>query len=177
MSDGYRGAQSIRRAAGIKPQRGMTLIELVIAIVIIGIASAALYTAMASITGRSADPMLRQQSLAIAEAYLEEIALQAFPAAIGSCDGVAASADRATFDDVCDYDGLNDVGVRDPEGDLVAPLDPANPINPLASYQVSVSVTPQAWNGLAASDVLYIHVTVRDPAGEDLILGGYRARY
>ena len=35
---------------------------------------------VAAITGRSADPMLRQQSLAIAEAYLEEITLQAFPA-------------------------------------------------------------------------------------------------
>lgn len=48
----------------------MTLVELVITIVIIGIAAAALFSAMASITARSADPMLRQQSLYIAEAYL-----------------------------------------------------------------------------------------------------------
>ena len=54
-------------------QRGVTLVELVIAIVIIGIAAAALYSAMASITARSADPMLRQQSLMLAEACLEEI--------------------------------------------------------------------------------------------------------
>ena len=61
-------------------QQGMTLVELVISIVIIGISAAALYSAMAAITGRSADPMLRQQSLAIAEAYMEEISLQAFAA-------------------------------------------------------------------------------------------------
>ncbi len=51
----------------------MTLVELVITIVIIGIAAAALFSAMASITARSADPMLRQQSLLIAEAYLERL--------------------------------------------------------------------------------------------------------
>ncbi|MGE4405835.1 prepilin-type N-terminal cleavage/methylation domain-containing protein [Pseudomonas sp.] len=56
-----------------RSQRGMTLVELVITIVIIGIAAAALFSAMASITGRSADPMLRQQSLYIAESYLEAI--------------------------------------------------------------------------------------------------------
>jgi len=54
-------------------QRGVTLVELVIAIVIVGIAAAALYSAMASITARSADPMLRQQSLMLAEACMEEI--------------------------------------------------------------------------------------------------------
>ena len=63
-------------------QHGMTLVELVITIVVLGIASAALFSAMAAISGRSADPMLRQQSLAIAEAYMEEITLQAFSASL-----------------------------------------------------------------------------------------------
>ena len=54
----------------IRPQRGMALVELVITIVIIGIAAAALFSAMASITARSADPLLRQQSVMIAESYL-----------------------------------------------------------------------------------------------------------
>jgi len=53
-----------------RSQRGMTLVELVITIVIIGIAAAALFSAMASITARSADPLLRQQSVMIAESYL-----------------------------------------------------------------------------------------------------------
>lgn len=65
----------IARAQRASPhaQRGMTLIELVMTIVILGIAAAALFSAMAAITGRSADPMLRQQSLALAEAQLEAI--------------------------------------------------------------------------------------------------------
>ncbi|WP_225578953.1 prepilin-type N-terminal cleavage/methylation domain-containing protein [Pseudomonas sp. PDM14] len=59
-------------------QQGMTLVELVITIVIVGIAAAAMFSAMAAITGRSADPMLRQQSLALAEAYLEAITTRAY---------------------------------------------------------------------------------------------------
>lgn len=65
-------------------QQGMTLVELVISIVIIGIAAAALYSAMAAITGRSADPLLRQQSLAIAEAYLRKSSCNRFDPASGS---------------------------------------------------------------------------------------------
>ena len=102
-------------------QQGMTLVELVISIVIIGIAAAALYSAMAAITGRSADPLLRQQSLSIAEGYLEEILLQPF---LDSSNAVcpAPPASRASFDNVCDYNGLNDNGVRDARGQAIAAL-------------------------------------------------------
>ncbi|MDP3845776.1 MAG: prepilin-type N-terminal cleavage/methylation domain-containing protein [Pseudomonas sp.] len=170
MSDGYRCAQPILRAGASTRQRGMTLIELVIAIVIIGIASAALYSAMASITGRSADPMLRQQSLSIAEAYLEEIELQAFldPSTQLACQAIPAN--RALFDDVCDYRGLVDVGAVAASGLAIAAL---------AGYGVRVTVaSPPAptWNLLPSADVFYIQVTVTDPAGQDLVLGGYRTR-
>ena len=147
------------------PQRGMTLIELVIAIVIIGIASAALYSAMAAISGRSADPMLRQQSLAIAEAYLEEIQLRAFldPATLLACQAIPAS--RAAFDDVCDYRGLDDQGVRDASGAAQAAL---------AGYRVQVAVQPLTWNGQQA---LQVDVTVTDPASQTLQLTGLRSCY
>jgi MSHA pilin protein MshD len=148
-------------------QAGMTLVELVITIVIIGIAAAALFSAMAAITGRSADPMLRQQSLAVAEAYLEEILLQPFLDPTGAvCP--AAPAGRANFDNVCDYNGLNDNGARDARGQAIAAL---------GGYRVQVAVTPQAWAGLASSNVLYVLLTVTDPAGQQLQLGGYRTRY
>ena len=148
-------------------QTGMTLVELVITIVIIGIAAAALFSAMAAITGRSADPMLRQQSLAIAESYLEEILLQPF---LDPSNAVcpAPPASRASYDNVCDYNGVNDNGARDARGQAIAAL---------AGYRVQVSVAPQAWAGLAATNALYVQVTVTDPAGQTLQLGSYRTRY
>src|SRR5690606_5990048 len=98
-------------------QRGMTLVELIITIVIIGIAATALFSAMASITGRSADPMLRQQSLAIAEGYLEEILLQDYATALNPCTG------RACFNDVRDYQDLDDRPPQDMENNVISGLD------------------------------------------------------
>lgn len=152
-----------------RKQHGMTLVELVISITIIGIAAAALYSAMAAIIGRSADPMLRQQSLAIAEGYLEEILFQSYldPASpnTGSCTATPGLS-RARFDDVCDYAGLNDQGVRDATGTVVTAL---------SGYGVQVSVTSlAAWNGVPARR---IDVTVIDPAGQRLQLSGFRTCY
>lgn len=74
-------------------QRGMTLVELVITIVIIGIAAAAMFSAMAAITGRSADPMLRQQSLALAEGYLEAISTRAYADLPAAAQGLQVAKD------------------------------------------------------------------------------------
>ncbi|WP_188984588.1 type IV pilus modification PilV family protein [Pseudomonas matsuisoli] len=139
----------------------MTLIELVLTIVIVSIAAVALYTAMASITARSADPMLRQQSLMIADAYLEEIGLAAFmPIANPACTPI-----RSCYNDARDYNGVWEAPT-DANGAL---------INGLSDYRVAVSVTgPTALSGVP---MLVIGVTVTDPAGQLLALTGYRACY
>lgn len=140
----------------------MTLIELVITIVILGIAAAAMFSAMAAITGRSADPMLRQQSLAIAEAYMEEITLQAF----SDPDGLA-DCGRSCFDDVADYHNLAEAP-HDARGNAIAAL---------SGYQVQVTVTPQNIGPAPGVAALRIDVTVTDPAGQLLELAGYRTSY
>ena len=142
--------------------RGMTLVELVISIVVIGIAAAAMFSAMAAITGRSADPMLRQQSLAIAEAYMEEISLQAFADPDGQPD-----CGRACFDDVGDYDGL-DEAPHDARGEEIGVL---------GGYRVQVAVAPVQLGPPPSAPALRIQVTVTDPAGQPLMLAGHRADY
>lgn len=166
-----RAAQPLRQAGvgALKRQHGMTLIELVISIVIIGIAAAALFSAMAAIGGRSADPLLRQQSLSIAEAYLEEILLKPYldPATLLGCQAIPAG--REAFDDVCDYRDLDNQPPENAAGDAITEL---------AGYRVRVSVSASNLaDGTATAEAYYVEVTVTDPAGEDLFLGGYRANY
>ena len=69
----------------------------------------------------------------------------------------APPASRASFDNVCDYAGLNDNGARDARGQAIAAL---------ANYRVQVAVTPQAWAGLAAGLLLRWLVTQLRPDAE-----------
>jgi MSHA pilin protein MshD len=146
-------------------ERGVTLIELVVAIVVISIAAAAILYAMSSITTRGVDAMVRQQAVAIAEAYLEEILLQPVAAPTSG----ATPASRASYNDVDEYNGLHDVGACDQYG---------NPIAALASYTVNVAVSQTtALTGISAANARRIDVTVTDPTGQTVMLTGYRANF
>jgi len=145
--------------------RGVTLIELVAAITVIAIAATAILYAMSSITVRGADALVRQQAVAIAEAYLEEILLQPVAAPTSG----ATPTSRASFNDVDEYNGLHDVGACDQYG---------NPIAALANYTVSVAVSQTtALTGISAANARRIDVTVVDPTGQTVMLTGYRANF
>jgi len=142
-------------------QSGVTLIELIISIIIISIALSGILVVMNLTVKRSADPLIYHQSLAIAESYLEEILLQAYT----DPDGINGETDRPLFDDVDDYNGLNNTGVRNQQ-------DAA--ISTLTNYTVSVNVTPRI---LADSiNAKQITVTVSN-SGFSLNLVGYKASY
>lgn len=144
-----------RHCAG---ERGLTLVELVIAMVVVSIALAGVLLVMNTTTMHSVDPMVRQQALAIAEAYLEEILLKEFV----DPDGADGEATRDLFDDIDDYHGLTDVGARDQNGVAIAGL---------GGYTVQVSVQPATVNGVT---MLRVAVTVTS-GGETILLAGYRA--
>lgn len=146
-------------------QRGFTLIELIVAMVIISVALVGILSVINFTTQHSADPVLRQQAIAIAESYMEEITLKNY--ADPDIDGELT---RELYDDVDDYNGLMDSGARNQSGQAILGLE---------GYTVTVSVLPQNYGPSVAEEVsgLKIAVTVTDPAGESLILSGYRADY
>jgi MSHA pilin protein MshD len=150
--------------------RGVTLIELIVAMVVISIALTGVLLVINYTTLHSADPVLRHQAIAIAEAYMEEICLKNFadPDAVGP--GSDAETDRDSFDDVDDYNNHVDNGAADQNGD---------PIVGLGNYTVRVTVQNNQPYGPAGSPVigLRIDVTVVDPAGVSLTLTGFRANY
>ena len=150
---------------GTERQRGVTLVELVVSIVIVAIAAAGVLGVLASTVGGSADPMVRHQAAAVAEAYLEEILLKPFT----DPDGVDGEGARMDFDDLDDYDGLADIGARDQFG---------NPLPGLGSYNIAVSVTPSAaLPGIPAADALRIDVTVIRVPAINYTVSGYRTRF
>jgi MSHA pilin protein MshD len=146
-------------------ERGVTLIELVISIVVIAIAASAVLGVLSRSVGRSADAMVMSQAVAIAEAYLEEITLKPF----ADPDGVDGETLRTAFDDVDDYNGLVDVGARDQFG---------NAPSALSRYTVSVTVTPTATlTSVPSVDAERVDVRVTYAPNVTVALTGYRTRY
>ena len=139
---------------------GFTLLEIIVTLVVISIAATALMSVFSSTVRTSADPMIQQQAISIAEAYMEEILLKDFAPGPG--------ATRATFDDVQDYNGLTDNGARDHNNNLIAGL---------GAYTIAVAVTGATLNGIAAIDSLRIDITVSHTVIGDLLLSGYRVAY
>lgn len=170
--------------------RGLSLIELVIFIAVVSAALAGVLAVFIQSTGTSADPMLRRQSLAIAESLLEEVSLMPFTFCDGDDPNVTTAASTAEckaaeaigpeagegrfntpqFDHVNDYAGYA----------MKSIVDITNTAVPgLAGYKASVAVTAENLNTMTAAsgDVLRISVTVTDPRGGTLTLDGYRTRY
>lgn len=172
-------------------QLGLSLVELVMFIVVLGLALTAVLKAYTQATAASADPQLRRQALAIAESLMEEVQLMPFT----YCDGSDANVETAQsagdcaslaeaqgpeagearyaapqFNNVNDYHGLALNGIVDITN---------NPVAGLSGYSARVSVAPDALGSLTAAsgDALRITVSVTSPDGNTLTLDGYRSRH
>ncbi len=138
--------------------RGVTLIELVVSITVIAIAGAALTGTLAYLSGTGNTSILQAQAQSIANAYLNEISGKAFVA-----DGVEGSRDL--YDDIFDYNGLDDAVARDEFGNVAG------------NFRVRVSVVAGALNAVPAADVRRIDVTVDYGNASSVVASGYRTRY
>ncbi|HKI65152.1 MAG TPA: prepilin-type N-terminal cleavage/methylation domain-containing protein [Burkholderiales bacterium] len=179
-------------SSAARRERGLSLIELVVFIVVLAIGVAGVAILFNQMTRSSVDPVVRKQALAIATSLMEEIELHAFtycdpddpavgtaasaaacatPEAVGPEPGETRYADPR-FDNVNDYDGFSMAGgIRDVTNTLVPGL---------GGYSASISVQPVAAGelpGIPAGEGLRITVTVSGPANANVVLQGYRLRY
>ncbi|HTY03730.1 MAG TPA: prepilin-type N-terminal cleavage/methylation domain-containing protein [Rhodocyclaceae bacterium] len=145
----------------MRRSRGMTLLELILAIVVIGVGLAGVLVAFNQAVLHSADPMVRKQMLAIAEEMMEEITLKPFAA---TANIAPAGCARNTFNDISDYAGYSSTGVCDIDGNAVASL---------AGYNVAVAVTSTTLPAPAGVAALRVAVTVSHGA-DTFTLVGYR---
>lgn len=162
-----------------KRSRGFTLVEMIIAMVIIGVGLAGVLTAFDTTVRSSADPMIHKQMLAVAEEMMEEILLKPYVDPEGDAAPVnavaacgAAGAVRNAFDDLADYHGYQTTGICDIDGAAVVGL---------ADYNVAVTVVENAavatdLTGLPVGAVRTVTVTVTR-GGETIVLTGWRTNY
>ena len=144
-------------------QRGFTLIEMVLAVVILGVGLAGVLLAFSTVTRGSADPLVAQQMLAIAEEMLEEIQLKPYASAANTAPAACA---RNTFNDVLDYNGYTTSG-------QVCTID-GTPIPALAGYSVQVQVQATTLVGVAAARRISVTV-IR--GNNSLTLNGWRTDF
>jgi len=137
--------------------------------VVVSVALVVLIKAFNQAAVASADPVLRRQSLAIAQSLLEEISFKDFAnPSPGGYAGPYNAATRSQFDDVMDYNGLTLNGISDLSGTAVAGL---------SGYSASIAIAAAAFGNVPSSAGWRISVSITDPAGQTLALEGYRANY
>lgn len=111
-------------------QRGISLVELIIYIVIVGIAAAGVLLVMNRVTASSADPLLRKQALAIAESLLEEAELMPMT----YCDPNDPNAATAAPPTTACTPGLSEDVTVGPVPSTETRGSAANPLDNVADY-------------------------------------------
>jgi MSHA pilin protein MshD len=150
----------------MRRQSAFTLVEIIVTIIVIGIAATALLSVFSNMIRGSADPVIQQQATTIAEAYLEEIMLRAYDdPQVAESGGAEVGETRPTYDDVQDYNSLGTTQVRDQNN---------NPIAALSDYQVTVNVNGALLNSVNA---MQIDVSVTHPATGVITLSAFRTDY
>jgi MSHA pilin protein MshD len=173
-------------------QRGITLIEQIMFILIVSVGVIGLVSVMNPAIRASADPMRTKQLVAIAESLLNEVLHQPFT----WCDPDDAAASTAlnyaacatpqnafgptpagetryaagpgtAFDNVADYGGFSMADINDPSVS-----------NAMAGYTASVAIARTGAALGLADDTAVLSVTVTVTHGtETFTLTGYRFRY
>ena len=176
--------------------RGATLVEVIVFILLVGIASASVLGVFAGTSRRSADPLIEKQAMAIAESLLEEARLMPFticdpndanvstavnaagcattPEAMGPEAGETRYSIATPFDNVNDYNGFAMPGPGCAAG--ICDLS-GTPVPMLAAYSAAVAVAPVAMAGIPNTDALQVTVTVTGPGGITVRLDGIRTRH
>ncbi|TFW22392.1 prepilin-type N-terminal cleavage/methylation domain-containing protein [Duganella callida] len=114
-------------------QQGVTMVELIIFMVIVGVAVAGILQVLNFANKNSADPMRRKQAMLIAEAYMEEVQQAQFT----YCDPADENASTAS-----DPNGCKDATLREQfgrEANNTRPYDNINDYVP-ANYQLGTAV-------------------------------------
>lgn len=181
-----------------RTQTGLTFVELIMFIVIVGIAVAGVLLVLDVAVKSSADPMIRKNMLSIAEALLEEVELMPFTycdpndanastaASTAGCatlvEGMGPDAGETRSDTANPFNNVNDYYAV---GGLALPTpvpDISNTYFAPAGYSATIQIVAEDLNGIVSTTTpatmraLRIAVTVSH-GSDSIVLEGYRTRH
>lgn len=149
----------LKHTVRMQLQKGVSLIEMIVFIIVIGIASSALFATYNYSLRNNTDPLIQVRALELAQAKLDEVLALKYDAntptggipACGTPTGVACNnTPDANVNDVDDFNGASDT--------------------PYTGYNRSVTVT-------TANDLKLVTVSVATPRGFTITLSAYRANF
>lgn len=156
--------------------KGFTLVETIVAMVIISIAALAMASSLGVAFSHSSDSLLNTKFLQLGHAYLEEIQSRRFDERSGltglppctpagtNCGAVGPEGEtRRRFDDVDDYDGLVESPPLDANGDPRTEF-PGFSVQVDVAYATATQMT--AWQLDDSTDAKIVTVTVIAPDGK-----------
>jgi MSHA pilin protein MshD len=158
-------------------QSGFSLIELVITIVVLGIALTALSSSLFSGVSQNANPLWQTKATQLSQAYFDEILSMKYQddsplgggsAISGTCSingPETGENDRSDFDDVDDYDGLIETAHF---------LDSTIP-STYGGYNVNIQVTCEDHLGAASNISKRIQLTILSSTNQSLVFSAFRA--
>ena len=195
-------SDAMPRPPRARRQRGVTLIELIMFIVIVSVALAGIIAVMRLTTANSADPLRRKQAIMIAEGLLEEVRSAGFtrcdpsdpagddpanpPCTIPENWGQVAPepVNPRPFDNINDYVAQPNVATNAFDNAAGVVVDVSGQPIGVAGYTATLTVSPAQLggfgvaNGTAANtDVLRIRVSVAFGGDAPVVLDAYRMRY
>lgn len=156
-------------------QRGLTLVELVITIVVISIALYTSLQAFSYFAGRSADALNQTRMLDLAQLYLDEILAKRWDEASGAggapvyvgCRITNDGESRALFDDVDDYHNLSEQPALADQS--LATL--------YAGFTVNVQVSCDSSVGVNNNGAKRIELEITSPQGDRARYAVYRGNF
>ena len=151
--------------SSIERQQGLTLVELIVFILIVGVALAGVTSIFIQVSRSSADPLIRKQALSVAESLMEEIQAVSYSCPGGATCNAVTTANRTLTHEVDDYSGFTMTGISAIDGTAVPQL---------AGYTATVTVGAEAaWSGANGRQ---ISITVSS-GNESVTLTGWRGKY
>ena len=163
-----------------KRTRGFSLLEVLAAIVVLGLVFAGFATVYSTVLRHGSDAQLLSQATSVAAAYMDEILSKPYldPDTATVCG--TPEATRPSFDNTCDYDklalnGCTATSSACPSLGSCACDASGAPVDGLGEFTVSVNVTA---SNLSGASGLAVTVTAQHAAfdGDGVSLMAYRTQ-